>query len=86
MGLDVRNERYRAYQKHGENSAENLDWYDFTRWLSILMEEVGEVARVVCEVNLRNITIEEAQRELSEELVQVGAMTEAWAMAVARAR
>lgn len=73
--------------KHGENgSAENTPWDNFGRWLSILMEEVGEVGRVVCELNLGNIDEEEAQRELVKELIQVGAMAEAWIMATDRAR
>lgn len=82
---DLLHERMRAHEKHRDGSAENLDWFDFTRWLSILMEEVGEVARVVCELNLRNIEAEEAKREILKELVQVGAMSEAWAMAIQRA-
>lgn len=71
-------ERVRAHEKHDTRGAsmERANWDD-PRWLPVLVEEVGEVAREIIDV------YGEADREkLREELVQVGAMTAAWIDAI----
>lgn len=77
-------ERIRAHDKHdaGGASMERKDW-DNPAWLPVLVEEVGEVARVLCEI--RHGTYDgpiPAWEDLRDELVQVGAMTAAWLQAV----
>lgn len=76
-------ERVRAHDKHGEKgSMESIAWAS-PKWLPVLGEEFGEVARVLCEYNLGNITRETMKEQLSKELIQVGAMTAAWLDALA---
>ncbi|KKL26000.1 hypothetical protein LCGC14_2399690 [marine sediment metagenome] len=70
-------ERWRAHQKHGENSQEGNDW-DSAKSLTILVEEVGEVAKVFNERDLGNLTDVQAQQELRKELIQTGAMCLVW--------
>lgn len=76
-------ERHRAHAKHGAGSMEGLDWRD-PKFLPVLMEEVGEVARGLCERSLGNLSDSELREYLAEELTQVGAMTAAWLDAVLR--
>jgi hypothetical protein len=75
----VHAERERAHSKHFINggSMEHLDPTD-PRWLPVLTEEVGEVARVLCELNLGNISTPKAYELLEKELTQVSAMSVAW--------
>ena len=84
---EVRNERERAHAKHGETSMEGLPVTDMTR-LSVLMEEVGEVAREFNEARHRQHQrlLPEHERVLAidhvalrAELIQVAAMATAWA-------
>ncbi len=70
-------ERRRAHQKHGENSQEGNPW-DSRKSLTILVEEVGEVAKVFNERDLGNLTDVQAQQELRKELIQTGAMCLVW--------
>jgi NTP pyrophosphatase (non-canonical NTP hydrolase) len=88
--IDVATERERAHRKHGDTSMESLPVTDMTR-LSVLVEEVGEVAREFNEAVLRTPTglLPQAEREqsldlaaLRAELVQVAAMAGAWADAL----
>jgi len=74
---DVHDERISAHNKHGELSAEAMPW-DSPRWLPILTEELGEVARVINEYDLHNINTPEKCAKLIEELTQVAAMACAW--------
>lgn len=80
---DFHLERLRAHQKHDERdgSMERKTWWN-PIWLPVLVEEVGEVARVLCENELGNIRDETTRARLREELVQVGAMTAAWIDAI----
>lgn len=71
-------ERIRAHAKHSEKGSMERKAWDSPRWLPVLGEEFGEVARVICEWNLGNITREEAKTQLHKELTQVGAMAAAW--------
>ena len=87
----AKSERIRAHMKHGDTSMEALPVTDMTR-LSVLMEEVGEVAREFNEARHRTHAdlLPQAEREQSidlsalyNELIQVTAMAGAWADRVA---
>lgn len=78
---DMHRERIRAHAKFGhteQTSTEGRSFYD-ARWLAILTEEVGEVARVLNEWYLGNASL---QPNLRKELIQVGAMVAAWVDAI----
>jgi NTP pyrophosphatase (non-canonical NTP hydrolase) len=74
---EVQSERDRAHAKHGDTSMEALPVDDLTR-LTVLMEEVGEVARWFNEARSRDMQ----NGELRAELIQVAAMAGAWADAL----
>lgn len=76
---DMHSERIRAHDKHDANGAsmERKPWDD-PAWLPVLMEEVGEVARELCEQASGNRDGDIARTMLRAELVQVGAMVAAW--------
>ena len=89
---EIKAERARAHVKHGETSMEQLPATDMTR-LSVLMEEVGELAREFNEARHRAhgglLAQGEQERSidlaaLREELIQVAAMAGAWADALPR--
>lgn len=89
--LDVHKERIRAHAKWDRPdrpeegaSMERRPWDD-PAFLPVLVEEVGEVARVMCEERHGHIDHTEAAIQLREELVQVAAMTTAWIAAIDRA-
>lgn len=66
--------RERAHAKHGSDSIE-AESADSPRWLAILVEEVGEVARA--------LTYDNASRvHLRAELVDVQAVASAWVAAL----
>lgn len=77
--IAMQNERIKAHNKFGGTAGgvEFFAW-DNRKWLPILAEEFGEVAKVICEYNLGNITRETMKAHLKLELTQVGAMTAAW--------
>lgn len=97
--MSVHRERIRAHEKHDDHgqSMERKNWDD-SAWLSVLVEEVGEVARELCEQ--RHDADRAARQEpvhiagldrameltfmsrLREELVQVAAMACAWVHAI----
>lgn len=66
----VGEELERARAKYPEQE-HNVDLWT---WLAILTEEVGEVARELNEFSLNNIDRDELVVNITEELVQVGAM------------
>jgi hypothetical protein len=74
---DVAGERLRAHRKHGPNGMESRDAYD-RKWWTVLMEEVGEVARAFEDG--------ESIERIKEELVQVTAMAAAWVDACDRSK
>lgn len=80
---EIHRERVRAHKKHdaGGNSMERRDW-DEPQWLPVVMEEVGEVARALCEADIQGWDREKIKDELKGELVQVGAMVCAWIDAI----
>lgn len=74
---DVRAERQRAHLKHSGKggsgkSAEEMA-YDDPLWLPVLTEELGEVAREICDHRFSR------PHALRAELIQVAAMAQAWA-------
>lgn len=74
----VKSERVCAHAKHGEGTTEGTDPLA-PHWLAILSEEVGEVARAICEHTLGNEDYETTLQDMHGELVQVAAMALAWA-------
>lgn len=87
MGIwdEIASERIRAHAKHGDKSMESAPWSDMKR-LRILVEEVGEVARVFNEWDLGRYTTAGAMGQARVELIQVAAMAGAWADAVTDAQ
>lgn len=83
---DVHRERIRAHAKHDDNgdSMERKSWDDFDTWLSVMVEEVGEVAKVLCDHRHLGTygSFTEMAPELRAELVQAAAMTIAWIEAI----
>lgn len=89
---DVHRERIRAHAKHDANggSMERKD-FDDPSWLSVLVEEVGEVAKELCD-HRHAVAADQwstpdehragHKRRLREELVQVAAMAVAWLDAI----
>ena len=76
---EIRTERERAHAKHGDTSMRSHgDHLDPLR-LAVLMEEVGEVARVFNEVRHGHFTRCIGYAELRKELIQVAAMATEWA-------
>lgn len=81
-------ERVRAHTKFQDSPAMSMemkDW-DHPDWLSVLIEEVGEAAKVLNEYRLSNKSKEETENDLTGELIQVAAMTCAWIDAIFETR
>ena len=80
---DMHRERIRAHAKHDQRdgSMERKAWNNAI-WLPVVTEEVGEVARVLCDNELGLLDQAEVRAKLREELVQVGAMVAAWIEAI----
>lgn len=82
---DIHNERVRAHRKHDSNG-DSMERKEFTdsAWLSVLVEEVGEVARAMCDHRHHGEFADPAAFavELRDELVQVAAMATAWIDAI----
>jgi NTP pyrophosphatase (non-canonical NTP hydrolase) len=72
---DIINERKSQIEKWGDQNHGDL------KWLSILVEEIGEVAKVVtedCPAGVRVMSHEKCQENLEEELIQIAAVCVAW--------
>lgn len=78
---EVSAERNRAHAKHGATSMEALEIDDLVR-LTVLVEEVGEVARAFNEARHRGGFDSSDLGQLRAELIQVSAMAGAWAAAL----
>lgn len=80
--FDMHRERIRAHNKHEarDGSMERKEWYN-PIFLSVVVEEVGEIARVLNE-NESDPRSHVAIVSLREELVQTGAMVAAWIDAI----
>ncbi len=83
--VHIHRERIRAHAKH-DGDGDSMERKEFTNpaWLSVLVEEVGEVAKAMCDhrhhgeyADARAYAI-----ELRDELVQVAAMAAAWIDAI----
>lgn len=74
IGAEVALGRLRAHEKHGVNSIEEILASD-TRWLSILVEEIGEVSH--------ELTYD-AVGSLRKELLDVLSVATAWVAAIDR--
>jgi NTP pyrophosphatase (non-canonical NTP hydrolase) len=84
--VEIHRERIRAHDKHDDNgdSMERKGFAD-PAWLSVLVEEVGEVARVLCDFRhsaVADSTEMHFRARLREELIQVAAMAAAWIDAI----
>ena len=60
--------------------------HDDPDWLPVLVEEVGEVAKVLCDHRHGLMDNDGRDEELREELIQVGAMVAAWIDAIRETR
>jgi NTP pyrophosphatase (non-canonical NTP hydrolase) len=80
---DIHRERIRAHKLHDDHgeSMERVDWDD-PKWLTVLVEEVGEVARCLNEMRPGHGGPEGTVEHLEKELVQTAAMTIAWIDAI----
>jgi NTP pyrophosphatase (non-canonical NTP hydrolase) len=79
IALDaIRSGTARAIARHGIDKTVRNPKAAWTWKLSVLMEEVGEVARVFNELWLGNIKEEQAKNMLMKELVDVGATVALW--------
>lgn len=82
--MDVNGERWRAHMKFQGSAAgsrENAPWDD-PKWLPVLLEEVGEVAKELNEAALDPTG--DYRESMRAELVQVAAMACAWISAIDR--
>lgn len=70
---EIMRAREKAHAKHGDNSIEAISAND-PRWLSILVEEIGEVANA--------LTYDGPTGNLRSELVDVLAVASAWLAAL----
>jgi NTP pyrophosphatase (non-canonical NTP hydrolase) len=79
---EMHRERIRAHVKHDGNggSMERLP-FDHPQWTNVVLEEFGEVARVINDKYL-GMHSDDYQKSLREELIQLGAMTAAWIDAI----
>jgi len=75
IGREINRARQLAHEKHGDNSIEAIDPRD-PRWLSILVEEVGEAAH--------ELTYD-ATGDLRAELIDVITVATAWVASIDRA-
>lgn len=81
---DFHNERIRANEKHVDKPGGSMECkaYDNPDWLPVIVEEVGEVAKVICDYRHGLFDYDEFKRQMRAELVQVGAMVSAWVDAI----
>lgn len=75
---EIRRETARAIQKHGREQTPLSDSVSRPHKLAILMEEVGEVAKIINEFNLGNLSPQLFIAELKKEIVQVSAVAAMW--------
>lgn len=80
---EIHAERVRAHKKHGHHGFDapatgmEVIGYDARQRLPVLVEEVGEVAKAICDGD--------PVEHIREELIQVAAMAAAWIAACDRA-
>ena len=81
IGREVFSERMRAHLKHGDKSTESQSWTSPV-FLTVLVEEIGEVAKAINEYRVFTNQPHRLAHELRAELIQVAAMCEAWIVAI----
>jgi NTP pyrophosphatase (non-canonical NTP hydrolase) len=83
LAAQITYERQRAHRKHAPNGGSSEERpFDDPHWLSVLVEEVGEVARVLCDHRLNVLNDDRMAMDLRDELLQVAAMATAWIDAI----
>lgn len=75
---EIQNERQRQDEKWGEQNGHDFEW------VSILTEEIGEVAQAANEANFISGKNRGNFTHIREELVQVAAVAVAWIQAIDR--
>lgn len=77
---DAHRERIRAHAKHKDKPGGSMEMktFDEPDWLAVVVEEVGEVAKVLCDHRHGLLDDEQRTADLRTELVQVAAMVCAW--------
>lgn len=81
---NIHRERMRAHEKHADKPGGSMEMkaYDNPDWLPVLVEEIGEVAKVICDHRHGLLSDKEKKQQLNDELIQVAAMTAAWIDAI----
>lgn len=74
----VRSESARAIVKHGWNGTPLNPEKTRGFKLAVLVEEVGEVARILCDFEQGILSPEETKSQIIKELVQVAAVSTMW--------
>lgn len=67
--------REAAHEKHGDNSIESIPWFS-DRWLSILVEEIGELAHEL------TYDAKGGKKGMRSELIDILAVASAWLSAM----
>src|SRR5690606_28544361 len=77
-------ERVRAHAEHKDKPGGSMEQKLYTEpdWLAVVVEEVGEVANVLCDHRHGLLGDADARTRLRGELIQVGAMVAAWVSAI----
>ena len=85
---DMHRERIRAHDKHKDKPGGSMEMkdHDDPDWLAVLTEELGEVAKVLCDHRHGLMDDDGRDEELREELIQLGAMCAAWVDAIRETR
>lgn len=81
-GDEVYDERVRAHEKHAPRGSMEVKTWNHPIWLPVLTEEVGEVAKELCEQQLGNQDKDTTMENIRKELIQVAAMSTAWIAAI----
>jgi NTP pyrophosphatase (non-canonical NTP hydrolase) len=83
LAAQITYERQRAHRKHAPNGGSMEDRpFDDPAWLPVLVEEVGEVARALCDHRHLKLDTQRLADNLRDELIQVAAMATAWIDAI----
>src|SRR5690606_2315999 len=77
---EFHHERQRAHQKHRDKPGGSMEMKNWNEadWSDVLMEELGEASRARNDYRHGLLTLDDYRTQLRHELVQLGAMTEAW--------
>jgi NTP pyrophosphatase (non-canonical NTP hydrolase) len=77
---NIHDERIAAHRKHHDKPGGSMEMHtwDDPDWLPVLTEELGEVAKEICDHRHGKFDRNEYKSRLRAELVQVAAMAVAW--------